>query len=125
MERHIIEKIQGFGYSVYMRNENDSFLVYTDGKRIAYLEAPRYQHGGINIGTKHKPAKEIGSGFSVYRDISDFDKDHLEKALEPCAFGIRAYGLPASAADRVVPYAGIDDLRASSRFDAEYKLVEA
>lgn len=76
MDKAVIEKVQGFGFDVYMRKPEDSWLIFTDGKRIGYLQTDR--SSGFTLSTVHKPNGRTGTGFQMGRDVVGFDKPDLE-----------------------------------------------
>ncbi len=78
MDKEVIKSITDLGMFVYMRNESDSYLYYTDGVNIGYLQAERF--GGFSLTTVHKPCKECGTGFKVDDSISGIDADVLRRA---------------------------------------------
>lgn len=64
--RTAVEMLQAKGFTVYMRDPNDTYAYYTDGTGIANFE---FNHmSGYNLSTVHKPDINIGCGFVVFRD---------------------------------------------------------
>lgn len=59
----IIDAVKSAGFDVYMRNEGDSWLLFTDGTRIGYLENSRTT--GLRISTVHVPNVHSGTGFAI------------------------------------------------------------
>lgn len=125
MRREVIEKVKSLGYAVYMRDLKDTYLIYTDGRRIAYLEDARNPFTGISISTKHRPNTTTGTGLDVYRHIqlSDVTKEALELALRPLPFGPNSHGMKKGDADTIIPYNGIEEFRQESRFNEKYKRI--
>jgi hypothetical protein len=64
-----IRKIEELGFSVYMRNENDTYLFYTDGANIGYLQNNRL--GGFSLSTVHKPSLNHGTGFVIMQGLEE------------------------------------------------------
>lgn len=75
MERAIIERVQGFGFDVYMRKNTDTYLLFTDGTRIGYMQVERF--GGYSFSTVHVPSTSHGTGFQIGRHEDDFTKADL------------------------------------------------
>lgn len=125
MRLEVIEKVKSFGFAVYMRDPSDTYMIYTDGRRIAYLEDDRNPFTGLSISTIHMANIKTGTGLQVYRhiDLSDVTKAKLEKAFEPLPFGPRSHGMKPGDADSVIPYNGIEEYRNASPFNAEYKRI--
>ncbi len=78
MDKAIIEMVQGFGFEVYMRNLEDSWLHYTDGKNIATLTVERF--GGVSISSVHKANRTSGTAFQMLppREWQSLTKADLE-----------------------------------------------
>ena len=114
MIKEAIAKIQGFGFDVYMRDPNDSYLIFTDGKNLGRLEARPAV--GYSLGTIHRPNIKSGTGFSVLREVSSFTKEDLLRCFETHPSWWKG-PMP-------VKYKDIDDYRNADWFNAGYKLVE-
>ena len=80
MDRAVIVRIQSCGFDVYMRPGADTYLYFTDGTRIGYLQEERF--GGYSLSTVHKPNSTSGTAFSIAQGIDVFDID--KQALERC-----------------------------------------
>jgi hypothetical protein len=117
MNRDIIAKIQSFGFSVYMRKESDTWLLFTDGKNIGYLQdGPQ----GFGLSTVHKPNQTSGTGYQIERHEADFDKADLEI----CFVDAPGWADFRSRAT-VKKYRDITEYIAANSFNQEYKLVPA
>ena len=44
MQRDIIDSVIAAGLEVWMRNEDDTWMIFTDGTRLGYLQADRHGH---------------------------------------------------------------------------------
>jgi len=78
MDKDIIKTVMDAGYEVWMRDPGDTWLMYTDGVRVAsvdqsFMRPPR-------ISTAYKPNKEYGSGFVVVS--GDLSPRQLEAGLD-------------------------------------------
>lgn len=116
MDRSIIEQVQSYGFDVYMRNERDTYMIFTDGQHLGYLQVDRMS--GYTLRTVHKPNSQTGTGYQVERFIGEINKE----MLKACFVHVPQW---ASSRDRegVKKYRDIEDYRKSSQFNAEYKLV--
>lgn len=78
-----IDAIADAGFDVYRHvptsRLNSTYLYFTDGKRIGYLQQGDFGHG-YSLSTVHKPSRENGTGFRV-ADTDDLDADTLREAL--------------------------------------------
>lgn len=115
MDKTIIEKVQGYGFDVYMRNADDTWLLFTDGKRIGYLQCERF---GFTLCTVHKPNENTGTGFQVARHAGDFDK----AALESCFASVPPW-TSSEDRDSVRKWRDMDEYRAANSFNGGYQLV--
>ncbi len=77
MDKTTIAKVQSLGFNVYMRNEKDSWLLFTsaDDKNIGYLQQERF--GGVTLSTVHIPNKTTGTGYQIQHMEDDFNVDDL------------------------------------------------
>lgn len=116
MDRSIIDKIQGFGFDVYMRDPGDTYLFYTDGKRVGYLQDDRF---GFSISTVHMPGKNVGTGFQMIRHAGSFTKEDLESGFAYAPSWASGRDLPF-----VVKYKDIKDWRSRDSWNGSFKLVE-
>ncbi len=115
MEQRIIDQVAALGFDVWMRNVKDTWLHFTDGSNIGYLQHDPMS--GYNISTVHKPNTATGTGFQVERYEPSITRDMLLKAFVHC---------PQWAnrdAASVHKYKNMEDYRAASRFNAGYRLV--
>jgi hypothetical protein len=118
VNKETIAKVQSYGLDVYMRNETDSWLIFTDGKRIGYLDTGG-TFGLFNLCTVHKPNRTTGTGFQVGRHEASFDK----AALESCFAFAPAW---AHGGDRetVKKYRDIADFLNADDWNRGYRKVE-
>lgn len=120
MDRAVIEKVQSFGFRVYMRNRSDTWLVFVDEfDRLGMLEGDRLS-GRYNLSTVHKPNTTTGTGYQVERHTPDFDKAMLLRC-----FARQPSWASSREAGTVIKYKGINDYRARDTWNAEYRLVPA
>lgn len=75
MDPAIIKEVQKAGFDVYMRDPSDTYMYYTDGKHIAYLQKRRWE---LSISTVHSPNRKTGTGFQVVKNPSHLDKRTLQ-----------------------------------------------
>lgn len=118
MDKAIIDAVAAAGFDVYMRDLKDTWLLFTDGQNIGYLQAPRGD--GWSISTVHMPNSTTGTGFQIDRYLATFDRASLARAF------VHA---PRWASGRDVAsvrkYRDIEHYRASGPFNAEYRLIAA
>jgi hypothetical protein len=116
MDKSIIAKVQSFGFDVYMRNVDDTWLYYTDGTNIGYLQVGGVM--GLSLSTVHVPNRTTGTGFAV-----EGHEDMLTEAALKGAF-IQAPGW-AYSDDRasVEKYRDMTQFIKSSAFNQAYTLV--
>jgi hypothetical protein len=81
MKTEIVRAVQKAGFSVYMRDRHDSWLIFTDGTRICYLQDDRL--AGLSLSAVHIPNQTTGAGFKLADGLSL--KDITTGALS-CAF---------------------------------------
>jgi hypothetical protein len=79
MKAETIQAIKEAGFSVYMREEKDTYAYFTDGVKIGYIQEERWN--GISISTVHVPCHECGTGFSIEKNIDAISKERLEQAF--------------------------------------------
>lgn len=72
MDQDIIRAVQDAGFQVYMRDPKDTYLYFTDGISIGYLQNNHMD--GTSIRTVHVANKTTGTGFYI--------ADRLEKLTE-------------------------------------------
>jgi hypothetical protein len=117
VEQKIIDAVTSAGFDVWMRDPKDSYMLFTEGKNIGYMQLDR--SAGYTISTVHKPNTSSGTGFQVERHVSDFTRDILARAFVHCP---EWYLRDARSVHK---YRDMEDYRAASSFNAEYKLVGA
>lgn len=112
----VIQSIARASFDVYMRDRKDTFLIFTDGTRIGYLQNSAFR--GISVSTVHVPNKSSGTGFGILDSLSEADLT-AEKLNE--AFVIA----PDWARDRqsVRKWKDLVQFQASNNFNAEYKMI--
>jgi hypothetical protein len=82
MDANIIQAIQQAGFSVYMRSLGDTWLYFTDGENIGYLQNDSL--GGLSLSTVHVPNHTSGAGFKIAEGLSVDDircAETLKKAF--------------------------------------------
>ena len=73
-----IETIRALGFDVWLPPEKTTYLYYSDGKNIAYLEIGRY--GGFGTSTCHIPNRQCGTGFQI-SDNAQLTRESLAEAF--------------------------------------------
>lgn len=117
MDKKIIAKVQSFGFDVYMRNpEQDTWLLFTDGKHIGYLHYHPME--GFTLSSVHKPNMTTGTGILVKRAADSFDKEDLERC-----FAVAPGWLPRDGITSIVKWRDMGEYRQASSFNADYRLV--
>lgn len=76
-----IKAIADSGFDVYMREPQSTYLLFTDGTRIGYMQENRL--GGLSLHTVHIPNSRMGTGLSVAEDlgVNDLTAETLSKAF--------------------------------------------
>ncbi len=115
MEQQTIDAVRAAGFDVWMRNPKDSYLLFTDGQHIGYLQFDRT--AGYSISTVHMPNKITGTGFQTERHVPEFTKDMLSSAFGHCPYWGR------NDANTVKKYRDIEHYRAANEFNADFQLV--
>lgn len=115
MDTAVIAKVQSFGFDVYMRKTTDSWLIFTDGKNVGYLQDGGF---GFTLTTVHAPNSTSGTGYQIERDVPAFDKAMLERC-----FLLAPLWAATRDIQSVRKYRDIEAYRASSSFCSEYGLV--
>ena len=114
----VLEAIEAAGFSAFMRDRNDSWCVYTDGENIGYLQNAFFT--GYDISTKHKPNKTTGTGWQMIARTFDLSPANLAAGFKHC---------PGNATSKeresIRKYAGIEEYRAESKFNADLERVSA
>lgn len=75
----VIDAVAAAGFDVYMRDPRDTYLLFTDGKNIGYLQDDRL--AGYCISTVHMPNTTTGTGFQIERHVSGFTPEMLRRAF--------------------------------------------
>jgi hypothetical protein len=74
----VVATVKALGFNVFMAKAVDSYLFFTDGTRIGYLEN---RHGeGLHLTTCHIPNILTGSGFAV-GPLQALTRPELESAF--------------------------------------------
>lgn len=117
MEREIIDAVTKAGFDVYMRNEADTWLLFTDGTHIGYIERNRL-NGGVRLGSVHKPSREHGTGFEIapHLPLHNVNREHLLEAFKLAPSWARDVG-------SVKKFHSFEAYRSANSFNAEYRLV--
>jgi hypothetical protein len=68
MSPEIIEQVTAAGFDVYMRDPKDTYMFFTDGKNIGYLQDDRL--AGLTLSTVHKANRSTGTGFRIAEGLS-------------------------------------------------------
>ena len=117
ISQNTIDAIHKAGFRVYMRTPSDSWLYFVDdADRIGYAQETRI--GFVSISTVHVPNKYTGTGF-ILDDIPSLSADNLAKA-----FVIAPRWATGSDRASVKKWASWEAFKASSRFNADYKMIE-
>lgn len=76
----ILDTIAACGFDVFQNADPSwrSYVFFTDGKRIGYLQAGRF--GGVDIATVHIPNPRSGTGFSM-GPVEGITRENLELAF--------------------------------------------
>jgi len=117
ISQETIDAIHEAGFRVFMQTPYDSWLYFVDdADRIGYAQETR--NGFVSISTVHVPNKYIGTGF-ILDDIPSLSADNLAKA-----FVIAPRWATGSDRASVKKWASWEAFKASSRFNADYKMIE-
>lgn len=112
----VIDAVAAAGFDVYMRDPKDTYLLFTDGNNIGYLQDDRL--AGYCISTVHMPNTTTGTGFQIERHVSEFTPEMLRRAF---------VGAPPWAARRelgsVRKYRDMEHYLRSDSWHAGYRLV--
>jgi hypothetical protein len=117
MDHNIIDAINRAGFAVYMRDEKDSYLLFTDGTNIGYLQEDR--SAGLSLGTVHIPNTRTGTGFGVAQGLTE---DDLTNEVLSRAF-VHAPDWAGSDRNTVVKWKDISHHGRANSFNAGYKLI--
>jgi len=117
ISQETIDAIHEAGFRVFMRTPYDSWLYFVDdADRIGYAQETR--SGFVSISTVHVPNSETGTGF-VLDDIPSLSANNLAKA-----FVIAPGWVTGGQAASVNKWANWEAFKASSPFNADYKMIE-
>ena len=121
-----VEKLRSFGYQVFLNKtaSKSNYAVYTDGKRIAKMSEARFNIGGVNIGTTHKPCREYGTGFSLQGEFDYLTLDTLTKEKAEEGFCTVPAGWPYVDASKIVKYADFGQWKRTALTADQYDLEE-
>lgn len=116
MNKQIINQVQAAGYDVYMRSPESTYLYFTDGHYIGFLQHTRE---GIGLSTVHKANRHTGTGFPILRHADSFTADDLKACFTPPAW--------TTAADRAAatPYADVEAFLSDSPWNSSLQKVPA
>ena len=115
MEQRIVDAVVAAGFDVWMRDPKDTYMLFTDGKNIGYLQYARM--AGYTISTVHMPNTTTGTGFQVERNVAYLTPEMLASAFVYCPDWFRR------DAASVRKYRDIEHYRAESSFNEAYQLV--
>lgn len=118
VKQEIIDKVAELGFDVYMRDPKDSFMLFTDGKNIGYLQMD--STAGLMLTSVHKPNQKTGTGFVIANnlDLTQLDRETLSSAF------IRApHWAWAGDMSAVVKYRDMDSYLSANSWNAGYKLT--
>ena len=113
--RFAADAIKAAGFKAYMRGPSDTWIFFTDGTRIGYLQNDRLE--GFKLATVHVPNQTTGTGFSL-GPVEKLDKATLETSFAtapPWAY--------RRDVESVRKWQNWEDLRRSSTFNLEYAEV--
>jgi hypothetical protein len=114
MDKAVIDAVAAAGFAVYMRHINDSFLLFTDGKNIGYLQDSRGR--GLSLTSVHKANRTTGTGFAL-GELAEINRETLSQAFVHCPSWAR------HDAGTVRKYRDIEEYRAENSFNAAYAVV--
>lgn len=108
-----IEFIKSHGYRVFMRDAGDTWAIIEKKGKLGYVESGRF---GYKFTSVHKPSRDTGTGFGIYEEPQTLNV----RALETC---VNFVSPPWARRTGVNKFSGIEEYRASSRFNRAYKEV--
>lgn len=117
--RAIVDAIHAEGLTVYMRKSKDTWMHFTDGTRIGYVQIDRMR--GVSISTCHVPNKNCGTGFGIERrhdgkmnqqDIAD-------------SFAIAPHWAYARDRESVVKFKNWEAFVKSATYNLDYVRIDA
>ncbi len=120
MDTGIIRAVQQAGFSVYMRNPGDSWLYFTGGKSIGYLQDDRL--GGLSLSTVHVPNITSGTGFKIMEGLSAIDIADAEILKK--AFAIAPGWALQSSVASVKKWPNIDAFLSANQWNSGFHLVD-
>lgn len=115
IDSKLIAKVQSFGFDVYMRQPDATYMIFTDGTHLGYLQVGK---AGISLSTVHRTNSNIGTGFGVGERDADLTKDDLIACFITAPFWASPHHR-----GQVKKWRDIEQYRASSPFHAGYELV--
>jgi hypothetical protein len=116
MDHRIIAAVQGHGFDVYMRKPSDTWLLFTDGKNLGYLQEDRLE--GIALSTVHIPNQTTGTGFRIDTDAGELTREKLLECF--CTAPSWASGRARAS---VKKWPSVAAFIASNGFNREYRLI--
>jgi hypothetical protein len=119
MNANIIRAIQQAGFSVYMRSIEDTWLHFTDGENIGYLQNDRL--GGLSISTVHVPNYTSGTGFKIAKGLS-VDDIRCAETLKKAFAMAPAWALSSSVAS-VKKWKSLDAFLSAGPWNRGFRLV--
>lgn len=80
------DKILSMGYTVYLPKDS-TYLFYTDGKSVGYVQAERLFRTLVSLSSETKPTSNLGTGKVICKEISidEMDERALKETLEASA----------------------------------------
>ena len=117
MDKSIIERVQSCGFDVYMRDVSDTYLFFTDGTNIGYLQ--HREMDGFSLSTVHIPNTTSGTGFVVARFMADITCRELAECFVRCPSDFMGQGLAKS----VVKWRDWDHFHNSNQWNKSFNKV--
>lgn len=112
-----LDFLHSLGLEVYMRNRDDSYLIFSDGKRLGYLE--HHAFNGFTLTSVHVPNSTTGTGFQVARHAPSVDEPQLRRCLTLTEPG----WLPSRDRGKTVKYRSPESYFSASSFNRQYKPI--
>lgn len=78
----IVAKARECGLQVYMRASDSTYMIFTDGTRLGYLQAERF--GGYSLTSVHVANRTTGTGFKMTDsalELESFNRETFERAF--------------------------------------------
>lgn len=113
----LINKIKSYGLRVWMRDRDDSYLLFTDRNavKIGYLQNSGLD--AISMSTVHKPNYTSGTGFGMFQHV---DEDDLSREDLDACFCLYPQWASSASRDSVRKWKGMEEFRAADKFNAAY-----